>query len=78
MNIVRSCDITFVFMPEDRVRRMTVRVVEGLPYGLILGAAFLRQHGCILNFAEGGDFKPAPESPWVPLRSIPGCSTLLE
>ena len=42
MNIVGSCDIPLVFTPEDRVRRMTVRVVEGLPYRLILGAAFLR------------------------------------
>ena len=65
MNIVGSCDIPLVFMPEDRVRRVTVRVVEGLPYGLILGAAFLRQHNSVLNFAEGRGFKPAPESPWV-------------
>ena len=78
MNIVGSCDIPLVFMPEDRVRRVTVRVVEGLPYGLILGAAFLRQHNSVLNFAEGRGFKPAPESPWVPLRSIAGCSTLSE
>ena len=41
MNIVGSCDIPLVFMPEDRVRRVTVRVLEGLPYGLILGAACL-------------------------------------
>lgn len=78
VNIVGSCDIPLVFMPEDRVRRVTVRVVEGLPYGLILGAAFLRQHNSVLNFAEGRGFKPAPESPWVPLRSIAGCSTLSE
>ena len=58
MNIVGSCDIPLVFMPEDRVRRVTVRVVEGLPYGLILGAAFLRQHDSVLNFAEGRGFKP--------------------
>ena len=63
MNIVGSCDIPLVFMPEDRVRRVTVRVVEGLPYGLILDAAFLRQHNSVLNFAEGRGFKPAPESP---------------
>ena len=57
---------------------MTVRVVEGLPYGLILGAAFLREHESVLNFAEGGGFKPAPESPWVPLRSMAGCPKLSE
>ena len=69
MNIIGSCDIPLVFSPEDRVRRLTVRVVKGLPYGLILGAAFLRQNESVINFAEGGGFKPAPESPWVPLRS---------
>ena len=63
------------FMPEDRVRRVTVRVVKGLPDGLILGAAFLQQHESVLNYAVGGGFKPAPESPWVPLRSIAGYST---
>ena len=75
MNIVWSCDLPLVFRPEDRVRRMTFRVVEGLPYGFILGGAFLRQHGRVLHFAEGGGFKPAPESPWVSLRFIGGCST---
>ena len=43
MNIVGSCETQLVFMPEDPVKRMTVRVVEGLPCGLILGAEFLRQ-----------------------------------
>ena len=75
MNIVGSCEISLVFMPEDRVRRMTVRVVKGLPYGLISSAAFLRQHGSVFNFPEGEGFRPTPESPWVPLRSIAGCST---
>ena len=53
MNIIGSCDIPLVLMPEDRIRRMTVRMVEGLPYGLILGAAFLRQNGTVFNFADG-------------------------
>lgn len=53
MNIVGSCDIPLVFMPEDRARRMAVRVVEGLPYGLTLGAAFLRQSGASLISQKG-------------------------
>lgn len=53
MNIVGLCDIPLVFMPEDRVRRMAVRVAEGLPYGLTLGAAFLRQSGASLISQKG-------------------------
>ena len=75
MNIIGSCDIPLVLMPEDRIRRMTVRMVEGLPYGLILGAAFLRQNASVINFTERGGFKPAPRSSWVPPRSTKGCPT---
>ena len=57
MNIVGSCDIPLVFMPEDRVRRVTVRVVEGLPYGLILGAAFLRMEHAPSEGGEGRGFR---------------------
>ena len=35
-------------MPEDRVRR-TVMVVQGLPYGSKLGAAFLDSMGAYLT-----------------------------
>ena len=54
-----------MFNPEDRVRNVLVRVVEDLQYGLIIEAAFLRKNGSVVNFATGGGFKPAPESPWV-------------
>ena len=69
MRISGSCELPLVFSPEDRVRKVLVRVVEGLPYGLIIGAAFLRKNSSIISFAAGGGFKPAPESPWVPFIS---------
>lgn len=65
MDILGSTDIPLVFPPEDQVRNVTVRVVEGLPYGLIVGAAFLRQNGSMINFADAGGFRPTPGSPWV-------------
>lgn len=66
MNIVGSAHLPLIFPPEDKVRIVTVRVVEKLPYGFILGAAFLRKHGSIINFGNEGGFKPTPSSPWVP------------
>ena len=61
-----SCEPPLVFSPEDRVRKVLVRMVKDLPYGLIIGAAFLRKHGSITSFAAGGGL---PESPWVPFMS---------
>ena len=69
MKIAGSCELPLVFRPEDRVRKVLVRVVQDLPYGLIIGAAFLRKNGSVISFAAGGGFKPAPESPWVPFIS---------
>ena len=66
MNKLGSIDIPLVFPPEDQVRNVTVRVVEGLPYGSIVGAAFLRQNGSMINFSDEGGFRPTPGSPWVP------------
>lgn len=44
---------------------MTVRVVQGLPYGLIAGPAFLWQNDSMIIFADGGCFRPTPGSPRV-------------
>ena len=66
MNILGSTDIPLVFPPQDQVRNVTVRVLEVLPYGLIVAAAFLPQNGSMINFADGGGFRPIQGSPWVP------------
>ena len=64
-NNSESCELPLVFNTEDPVRNVLVRVVEGLPYGLLIGAALLGKHGSNISFSFGGGFKPAPESPWV-------------
>lgn len=53
-----------------------VWVVEDLPYGVIIGAVFLRRYGNIISFAAGRGFKLAPESPRVPFISSAGASYL--
>ena len=75
MKISGLCEVPLVFSPEDRVRKVLVWVVEDLPYGLIIGAAFLGMHDSIISFAADGGFKPAPESPWVPFISSTGASS---
>ena len=45
MTISGLCELPLVFNPEDRVRNVLVRVVEDLPYELIIEAAFLRKNG---------------------------------
>ena len=54
------------FLPEDCVHNIAVRIVEGLPYGFILGARFFYANKSILNFGTDKGFKPTPASPWVP------------
>ena len=54
MAIAGSCELLLVFSPEDRVRKVLVRVADGLPYGLIIKTAFLKKHGSIVSFAPGG------------------------
>lgn len=47
-----------------------VREVEGLQFGLILGAACMRQHDSVLVFEEVEWSKPAPGSPRAPLFAM--------
>lgn len=69
MKILGSTELPLVFPPEDRVHVVTVRVVDSLPYGLIIGAAFLRKNGSFLNFANDGGFKPTRGAAWVPFMT---------
>ena len=66
MRVLGSARIPIVFLPEDCVHNITVRIVEGLPYGFILGARFFYTNKSILNFGTDKGFKPTPASPWVP------------
>ena len=61
-----SARTPIVFLPEDCVLNIAVRIVEGLPYGFILGARFVYANKSILNFGIDKGFKPTPTSPWVP------------
>ena len=64
--VVGSCILPLVFAPVDRIFRLIARVVPGLSYALVLGIAFMREHGSIVDFNEKEGFKPTPEAPWVP------------
>ena len=65
MHVLGSARIPIVFLP-DCVHNIAVRIVEGLPYGLILGARFFYANKSILNFGTDEGFKPTLASPWVP------------
>ena len=66
MRVLGSAIIPIVFVHEDCVRPVRVRVVSSLPYGFTLGASFPRANHSVLDFEPGRGFKPAPNSPWVP------------
>lgn len=66
METVGTCILPLTFAPVDRVFKVRVRVVPGLPFGLILGAAFMRTHNSVLLFAGKGTFRPTPDSEVVP------------
>ena len=45
---------------------MKFRVVKGLSYAMVLGAAFMTDHRSIISFEGEEDFRPTRSSPWVP------------
>ena len=51
MRIRGSAVIPIRFHPKDRVRKVWVRVVDGLPYGFILGASFFRRNKSTLSLS---------------------------
>ena len=58
-----------VFSPVDRVFRISFQVVRDLPYVVVLGAAFIKEHHSTIRFREKEGFRPTPESTWVPFFS---------
>ena len=71
MDILGTCLLALVFPPIDGIFRARVRVVKGLPYGLVLGTEFMSRHESILSFARLGLgwFRPTPDTDRVPLLS---------
>ena len=43
-----------------------LRNIDGLPYGLVVGADYLRNEESILDFRLGKDFKHSQNAPWIP------------
>ena len=72
MRVLGSTVIPVVFLPDDCIRPIPVRVVHALPYGFILGARFFRTNRSILDFEHLRGFKPTPSSRWVPFRRNSG------
>ena len=69
MEVIGSGVIPVVFPPIDRVFRISSRVVRDLPYAVVLGAAFMKEHHSTISFRDKEGFKPTPESTWVPFSS---------
>ena len=66
VRILGSTTLPLKFPAETRVRKITFRVVDGLPYGLIVGADYLRNEESILDFGSGKGFKHKPNAAWIP------------
>ena len=66
MRVLGSARIQIVFLPEDCIHNIAVRIVEGLPSRFIIGARLFYTNKSILNFGTDEGFKPTPASPWVP------------
>ena len=66
MRILGSTTLPLKFPAETRVRKITFRVVDGLPCGLIVGAYFRRNNESILDFGPGKGFKHSPNAAWIP------------
>lgn len=68
MHLVGSTVLPLVFHPEDRIRSVSLRIVQELQHGDILGAAFFRVNRSLLSFANDDGFKPSSGVPWVPFE----------
>ena len=66
MEVVDSCLLPLVFTPVDQIFRVKFRVVKGLPYAMVLGAAFMKDNRSIISFDGEEGFRPTPSSSWVP------------
>ena len=66
MEVVGSCLLRLVFAPVDQIFCVKFRVVKGLPYGMVLGAAFMTDHRSIISFDGEEGFRLTPSSSWVP------------
>lgn len=51
--------LTAEFPPVDRVFRARVRVVAGLPFGLIPAAAYMHHYNSVLGFEGTDSSKPS-------------------
>ena len=66
MELVGSCLLPLIFVPVDQIFRVKFRVVKGLLYAMVLGAAFMKDNRSILSFDGEKGFRPTPSSAWVP------------
>ena len=66
MRILGSTNLSLRFPFETRVRKIMSRVVDGLPYGLIVGVDYLRNEENILDFGPGKGFKHNQNASWIP------------
>lgn len=71
LSIIGPCILLLVFPPEDRVLRALFRVVQGLVYGLILGAGSSHGHAAALDYIAGTEFRPGIASGSIPFRLSP-------
>ena len=66
MELVGSCLLPLIFAPVDQIFCVKFRGVKGLPYAMVLGAAFMTDNRRIISFDGEEGFRPTPSSLWVP------------
>lgn len=69
MHILGQVAVPLFFEGDEKAREITVRVVDGLPYGMIIGAEFFRRNRSALDFRPFRGFQPEPGAPWVPFAN---------
>ena len=69
MHILGQVAIPLMLEGDEKVREIPVRVVDGLPYGMIIGAEFFKRNQSSIGFLPFQGFKPEPGAPWVPFAN---------
>ena len=68
MTILGSTVLSIVLPPDDHVKNISVRVIQGLPYAFILVSGFVRANSSAISPGKGKGLLPSPGAPWVPFQ----------
>ena len=69
MRILGQVAIPLFFENDEKVREITFRVTDQLPYSMIIGCQYFKRNKSALDFRPYRGFQPQPGAPWIPFAN---------